>query len=69
MSIEVSTNFDKVLKEAKEIKTNVRLVETIKKWESEEHIEIQEKIELGSQGPEGLRGASALVLRATHPPA
>lgn len=45
MSIEVSTNFDKVLKEAKEIKTNVRLVETIKKWESEEHIEIQEKIE------------------------
>lgn len=45
MSIEVSSNFDKTLEEAKEIKSNIRLVETIKKWESEEHLEIQEKIE------------------------
>ena len=45
MSIEVSSNFDKTLEEAKEIKSNVRLMETIKKWESEEHLEIQEKIE------------------------
>lgn len=45
MSIEVSTNFDKILEEAKEITSNIRLMETIKKWESEEHLEMQEKIE------------------------
>ena len=45
MSIEVSSNFDKTLEEAKSISKNIRLMETIKKWESEEHLEIQEKIE------------------------
>ena len=32
------------LEEAKSISKNIRLMETIKKWESEEHLEIQEKI-------------------------
>ena len=45
MSIEVSSNFEKTLKEAKSISKNIRLMETIKKWEAEEHLEIQEKIE------------------------
>jgi hypothetical protein len=45
MSIEVSSNFDNTLEEAKAIKSNVRLMQTIKKWESEEHLEIQQKIE------------------------
>jgi len=45
MSIEVSSNFEKTLEEAKSISKNIRLMETIKKWESEEHLEIQEKIE------------------------
>lgn len=45
MSIEVSEKFEDVYNEAKEIKTNVRLQQTIKKWDSEEHNDIQEKIE------------------------
>lgn len=45
MTIEVLENFDKTLDEAKKITSNVRLVQTIKKWEEESTGDIQEKIE------------------------
>jgi hypothetical protein len=45
MSFEVSENFDQTLEEAKSIKTNIRLIHSIEKWENDEVKDVQSKID------------------------